>query len=352
MRTPWWRAQNGHWYVNLHGKQHRLTEEPDPDGGGRKAPPRHVEDAWHKLVQRGEPKDLKIREIFRRFKEACANPHHARSVAFMLGQFEAYLGGDFRLPKLRPFHLTEFLKSRTTWGPATQRTAVNRIHAAINYAVREGLIEKNPITSTPGYKRQGYYTKRKGVVDPSLRQRLEEAANPALRAILVALRESGCRPGELRKALIERCFLDAGVMFVPNKTARATGEAERAIYLSDGLKVLLRKLIGVRTEGFIFLTAHGKPWSYTNLEERWQVLKEKVPVPVPKGVTLYAYRRTCISTALNEKNVNPALVAQLVGHVGLDMLLKHYAQEDPEALRRAVQAVTKRESATQRESTP
>lgn len=188
------------------------------------------------------------------------------------------------------------------------------------------------------------------MVEPTLRQKLEEAANPALRAILIALRESGCRPGELRNARIERCFLDAGVMFVPNKTARATGEAERAIYLSDGLKELLRKLIGVRTEGFIFLTAHGKPWSYTNLEERWQVLKEKVPVP--KGVTLYTYRRTFISTALNEKNVNPALVAQLVGHVGLDMLLKHYAQEDPEALKRAVQAVTKHESGPPPGSTP
>jgi hypothetical protein len=37
-----------------------------------------------------------------------------------------------------------FLKSKTTWNPSSQRTCVNRVLAALNHAVREGLLEKTP----------------------------------------------------------------------------------------------------------------------------------------------------------------------------------------------------------------
>src|SRR5262249_51878312 len=80
----------------------------------------------------------------------------------------------------------------------------------------------------------------------------------ARRAILVSLRESGCRPAELRRARVERCFLAQNVLYVPNKTARKTGAPERKIYLSEEMKGLLKSLIGDRTEGFIFLTAKGQ----------------------------------------------------------------------------------------------
>jgi integrase len=218
------------------------------------------------------------------------------------------------------------------------RVVTGRVLAAINYAVKEGLLDKNPISSTPGYRRHGRQVKRTGTVPRELRERLEAAARPAFRAILVGLRESGGRPAELRRARIERCFIDRGVMYVPNKTAKVTGKEERPIYLSEGMKALLRERIGGRTEGFIFLTVQKKPWTYTNLQGRWQELVKKVPVP--DGVTLYTYRRTFISEAINEKNVNPALVAQLAGHTDLTMLIKHYLQEDPGALKRAVDQIT------------
>ena len=328
MRQPWWREQNQHWYVNLHGKQHRLTEEPDPDGGRRKKPPKQVEDAWHRLVQQGEPKEMSVRAVFDSYKETRADLV-SNGTGWCLKQFQAHVGGDFKASKLRPFHLTELFRKKPQWGESTKRTITTRVLAAINYAVREGLLDKNPISSTPGYKPHGSYGRREGVISGDIRQKLEEKARPALHDFLVGLRETGCRPSELRRARVERCFLALGMLFVPNKTARKTGKPERTIYLSEEMKRLVRQLIGERTEGFIFLSARGKPWTYNNLQLRWAKLARTVQVP--KGITLYTYRRTFISTAINEKNINPALGAQLVGHVGLAVLLKHYLQEDPEA---------------------
>jgi integrase len=338
MREPWWREQTGHWYVTVHGKQHRLTEEPDPDGGRRKKPPKHVEDAWHDLVKKGRPKDMTVRSVIDRFKESRQRSE-GNGTNWCLRQFERHVGPDCKASSLRPFHLTELFRKNPQWGESTKRTITTRVLAALNYAVREGLLDTNPISSTPGFRPHGSYERRSGVIDPALRQRLEDAARPAMRDFLVGLRETGCRPSELRRARIERCFLDQGVLFVPNKTAQKTGKPERTIYLTAEMTRLVRRLVAGRSQGFIFLTATKRPWTYNNLEQHWSALAHKVQAP--KGITLYTYRRTYISTAINEKNVNPALVAQLVGHVGLDVLLKHYLQEDPEALKRAVSEITR-----------
>lgn len=338
MRAPWWRKQTKHWYIKIAGEQVRLSDEPDPDGGRRKKPPPVVEKRWHELDRAGgRPKDMTAKALFDLFRPLCDH-EPKQSTRWCLNRFEAFVGPTRKVSTLIPADLTAFFKKNPQWGPSSQRTITNRVLAAINYGVREGLLDRNPISSTPGYRRHGYHTKRLGTVDPELGRQLEAAAIPALRAILVALRETGCRPSELRRAQLEKCDLVAGVLLVPNKTARSTGKDERAIYLSEEAKALVRGLIGDRTAGYVFLTQSGKPWTYTNLVERWQHLVTKVPVP--KGVTLYTYRRTFISAAINDRNVNPALVAQLVGHVGLDMILKHYLQEDPDALRKAVAAIT------------
>src|SRR5262245_27472871 len=103
------------------------------------------------------------------------------------------------------------------------------------------------------------------------------------------------------------------------QTAHQTGEAERRIYLSPAMKELVRERIAGRTEGHVFLNRFGKPWTIQSLKKRWEGLRARTGV---KG-SLRTYRRTFISTAINDTNVNPALVAQLAGH-SIDILFKHY----------------------------
>lgn len=335
MRKPFWRSQTRHWYVKVDGKAVRLTEEPCDK---TKTPPPHVQRAWHAVTSKGVPKELRLAEVFDRFLlQPRADPRN--NAKWSLDTFIKYIGREFKATKLRPHHLTDFFRANPQWGPGTVRTFANRVIAALGHAVSEGLLDANPITATPGYVRHGHYVKKKGVVAPDLREKLEAAARPAFRAILVALRETGARPGELRAARIERCFLDDGVMYVPNKTSRKTGLKERPIYLTKEMAGLVRERIGDRREGHVFMTERGKTWSYGNLQMRWWKLVGRVPVP--DGISLYSYRRSFATTAINEKNVNPALVAQLMGHANLNMLLKHYAQEDPETLRRAVEEITR-----------
>lgn len=338
MRRPFWVKSSQHWYIELNGKQIRLSKDRDPDGKDRKHPPPDVENEWHRLTREGVPTETLLADVFTRFRATFETAHYTKSSNYMLDQFQAFVGPTMRAEKLKPFHLSDFLKSKPTWGPSTQRTAVNRILAALNHAVREGVLTKNPISSVPGYKRQGRYIKRKGVITPELMTSLENKARPAFRAFLAVLWETGARPVELRRALIEKCSLENSFMLVPNKTAKATGNPERTIFLSERAKEIIRQRIGGRTSGPVFLTERRKSWSYANLQEHWRVLTHKIPVP--KGITMYTIRRTFATKAINDRNVNAALVAQLMGHVDLGMVLKHYAQEDPEALKRAINEIS------------
>lgn len=298
-----------------------MSKEPDPDGEGRKHPPGDVQKAWHRLQAQDDPglrsKAVTVKEVFDPFRALHAH-EEKQHTHWILTRFEAFVGPQRPVMKLLPKDLTAFFAKNPHWGSSTQRTMTNRVLAAINHAVREGEVPRNPISSTPGYRRHGHHEQRKNVVPAGLRVKLEAAALPGLRAFLVARRETGCRPGELRKARVERCLVGDGVMWVPNKTANKTRKAERPIYLSPAMQDLVREQVGGRAEGYVFLTRRKKPWTYTNLQERWRRLLEAVPEAKAAGVTLYTYRRAFISEAINEKDVNPALVAQLVGHVGLE----------------------------------
>lgn len=339
MREPFWRSQTQYWYLEIDGKQIRLSKlgDRDPDGGTRKAPPPSVQTAWHTLMRQGVPSEMHLGDLIARFLAALPDGDNKDNSRRQLSRFERFVGREAKVSQLKPIKLTEYIQKHPKWKPSSVRTFVNRVHACINWGVRQGLIDKNPISSTPGYKREGRYERRKGVISEADRRTAEEHAGPVFRPVLVVLRETGARPSEVCRARVEKVDLEGSFLLVPNKTAHQTGNPERKIYLSPEAKKTVEACVGKRTEGFVFLNAFGKPWNCQSLKKRWEALREATGV---KG-SLRSYRRTFISSAINEANINPAIVASLVGHVGLEIIMKHYYEQDPKALLKAVEAITK-----------
>ena len=348
MRTPWWRKQNGHWYLELHGKQVKLSKKPDWDGGERKSPPAFVENEWHRIMREGTPEDMQVGDLFSAFLASLdpESDNHQTSRR-QLTRFERFIGKEMKVSKLKPLKLTEYLKTVPHWKPSSVRTLVNRVHAAINWGVRQGILSANPISSTPGYKREGRNERRKGIITEAHRKIAEENAAPEFRAVLIALRETGARPSEIMRARIEKVNLDEGFMLVPNKMAHMTGIPERKIYLSPAMKEMIKDLAGDRTEGFIWRNKHGGQWKLHTLKKRWQVMRAKTGI---KG-SLRTYRRTFISTAINDTNVNPAIVATLAGH-SMEVMMKHYFEADPQAMLNAVAKITAQKSDSLPKSDP
>jgi len=292
---------------------------------------------WHRLAREGVPADMRISDLFPKFLETLEG-ETVNVARRHLDHFKAFVGKDKKVSDLRPFHLTNYLKTKPGWKPGTVRTFVNKVHAAINWGVREGLLDKNPISSTPGYRRQGRFERRKGLITPEHLAVADENSKKDFRVFMTAMQETGARPSELRRARIEKVNLVSGWMLVPNKTGHQTGEKERKIYLSPIMKEMVADQIGNRTEGFVFVTHKGKAWTMDSLKKRWWRLQKKHGI---KG-SMYMARHAFASRAINQTNVNPALVAQLLGHQDLDMLLRHYLESDPTALQKAVEEINKK----------
>ena len=95
---------------------------------------------------------------------------------------------------------------------------------------------------------------------------------------------------------------------------------------------LCRELIGDRTNGYIFRNHFGGRWKKSAIRNRMIKLCEELGMErVP-----YEFRHRWASDAINQRGINPALVALQLGHTDLKMLMKTYLHADAEAMRKAL----------------
>jgi len=338
MKKPWFRQQSKTWVITLPGGKIK-TLGGDEHGATRKYPPPEIEEAWHAIDRQARPNDMLLCDVVAKYLDYLTNPATKRTARENLDRFMAFTGKKIKVSALRVHHVTDFLKSKKTWADSTKATAINRITSALNYAQAEGYIEDHKVRFARGKKPR--YGRRETILTRAQQKKLEDASHPALRRILVAMRESGARPGELCVARIEKVELRNRVIMVPNKSRGKTGIKERPIYLSPTLTTLVRECIGDRTEGAVFLNGRGTPWKPASIAHR--VRKLRIKLKLPNGTVPYIIRHGFVSNAINDSDANAALVAKLAGHVDLNMLLKVYFKEKPEAMRRAIDQITKRQ---------
>ena len=163
-------------------------------------------------------------------------------------------------------------------------------------------------------------------------QRCNVAKGP-FHVFLVALRELGCSPGELGKARIENGDLERGVFKVENKTRKKTGVKYRPVVLTIRMIEICRELIGDRKEGYLFLNVRGTPWKKSAIRNRMAKMCAGL------GFTRlpYEFRHRWASDAINQKRINPALVALQMGHYRLKRLIKTYLNACVDAIRKALE---------------
>lgn len=337
MKRPWFRRSNCTWYLESeHGKQIPLGKDERfkaPPKESPKEPPPAIQKKYLEAMQRqAEPEDRTLSFCVRQFLDYSSDTSRAnrkRAERYLTDFLD--VTGDIKVSTLKRHHLTSYLKANEAkgWKQNTRRDIMARIHACLNYCETEGWIVKNPLR---GKLKLPAVQRREEVMSVEDRKKVLDASEGCFRAFLSALSETGCRPKELRTALIEKCDLEKGVLLVTNKTRNKTGVIERPVYLSRKMIELCRELIGDRTGGEIFLNSKGTPWTQTALEHRIQKLCAELGVT--HGATLYSFRHGWASDAINRRNINPALVAVQLGHSDLKMLMKHYLETDAAEIRK------------------
>jgi integrase len=325
MRTsskPWFRKQNKTWYVEINGTQVRLSK--DKAEAKRK---------WLKLMAEGElPQDRWLSECVEHYLESLI-PKTRRTREQVLKGFQARVG-PIRVSKLTNRHVKGFLKP--AWSPSTVRTAIKTILACLNLAVKDGLIEENPVKNIekPAWER------REKILTGEELDALSAAAREPFKTLLKAMTDSGCRPSEICGLKVEDCFPDQSIWLVENKTKNQTGVKKRPIYLTPELGEITRKLMGSRTAGHLFLNRYGQPWTTDTLRLRFARLRTKLGLSA--GVIPYGTRHRFASNAINRQKMDSLVVARLLGHSDARMLQRTYFREDTDAMVEAVKKATQK----------
>ena len=354
-QRPWYRAGRG-WYVWVRGKQVPLGKHPEgaqPPKRNKKtgewAAPPEIVTAFYALMAGGPAaippaEDLKVANVCDLFLAAvcpyegkppkkqpkAAEPqpplkptatHDVRTYWWYRKYLQSFcdlLGG---LPALdvKPLHVTAWLDAHPKW-TTSRRCAVICVKRAYNWAEAEGILDANPMKKV---KKPSPVRRERVLTEEEWRQILAAVRDQEFKDFLFAMRETGCRPGEVRRATAANVDLDLGVWVLEHhKTRKKTG-LPRIVYLTPGMVELCRKLVVKWPDGPIFRGPRGgKPFSRNGVRCRFRRLRAKLPQL--KGVISYTLRHSFATDAL-ERGVPVATVAELMGHKDLKMLSTHYA---------------------------
>ncbi len=326
---PWLRKGRG-WYLQLNGKQIKL-------GKDREA----AFTRYHKLMQ--EQKEVQAEKaesdsvlgIFETFLEWCSryrSPDTYEWYQKHLQSFAETISKQLLACQLKPFHVEKWV-SQHDWSSGTQRGAMRAVQRAINWAVKQGLIDRSPLLGLekppPG--------KREVVIDEATyRKMLKLSADQEFQDILRTHWETGCRPQESLR--VEARHVDTKNhrwVFPPNESKGK--KRHRIVYLNAAAWAITKRCMKQNPSGPIFRNTRGEPWQPYAVGCRFFRMKESFKV----RYCLYNFRHTWITRML-KAGVDPLTLATLAGHVDTSMLTRIYAHisADTSYLQKAVRTLS------------
>lgn len=346
---PWYRSQNDTWYVCLSGKQVPLAR------GKRNR--REAEQVFFRLMAEAEspaasapvaiptpPKDespelvVVLDQFLDWAKDNFATYEWYRSFA----QLIADKFGAVRVSDLKPIAVTQWLAQHKTWNSTTRNKVIGIFKQALNWACDQGLITDNPLRALkkPPQKRRDRTLsadERKTILD--------HIPDEPFRDFVIALQETGARPGEIRKVTAADVRLESGIWVLrEHKTDKKTHKP-RVIYLSETMREITARLMQKHPTGPLFRTVRGTPWTVNAVRLRFARLRKQFPEL--DGVVAYSFRHTYATEGLVQ-GVPIATMAELLGHAGTSMIEAHYGHlaKEREYLHQAAAEVARRVNGT------
>lgn len=320
---PWYRKSADAWYTTIDGGQVRLAKGEDNKAEAmrefhRLMSTREKQASHRRVVKLGGLADMHIDSI-----ERNREPDAAKIAIGRIVDFVAFVGREMPVSEIKPYHLTGWLDSKE-WAANSRNTCSGIVKHMFAWAAEQGYIPENMMAKTKMARPEP----REDILTADQHEAAMNAiANKPklapIRDMLVALRETGCRPKEVRTLTVDRVDLAAGTWQVLDKIRKKTGKEFRTVYLSPAAIELSRRLAAKQGGGFLFRNMLGRPWTKDAVNGAFANLREKMaygPEFVP-----YAYRHLYVTDAL-ERGVNPATVAELVGHTNLNMIMKVYSK--------------------------
>jgi len=219
-----------------------------------------------------------------------------------------------------------------TWGPGSQRNCVLGLNAAFNWAVRSGMIQKNPLVGiekpTPSSRVPESLIGHNADQIEKNHKRILDASPLSYRPFIQALKDTGARPGEIAAATAADFEPSMGA-FVFQKEATRRGERfshktakgrDRVIFLSGETLEHVKNLVKQFPIGPLFRRKGGRPFRKVNIVDRFMKLQKKLRF---SSLTAYSYRHT-FATEFLKAGMDADTLAELMGN-SPGVIRQHYS---------------------------
>lgn len=314
---PFFRPKKNRWYVQLDGKHVNL-------GSDREAAFRR----YHEIMagrQRPIPvtapsDDPLLVEVLDAFLDWCLQHRERRTFETYRERIQSFLASlaDRRMPlkDLRPYHLQQWVDSHPTWNPGMKRGRMQAVQRALNWAVKQGRIDKSPVA----YVEKPPPGKRENVIAYAVYQRMRDlTATQAFRDLIDVCWETGCRPQEIWR--VEKRHLDVCGKRWLFPAPEAKGRQKiRIVYLTETALAICQRLAAKHSCGPLFRNSDGAPWN----RHATSCVFSRMKKHLGKKYALVDFRHSFTTRALTA-GVDPVTLSFLLGHTDTSMLARTYA---------------------------
>jgi integrase len=208
------------------------------------------------------------------------------------------------------------------WSANTKHDFVTAINRGFNWAVKQQLIDKNPVAFTEKPAREA---RELATTPGDFTEVMAAITESNFRDLIRFAWESGVRPQEVRAIEARHVdFSNARIVFPPKESKGK--KAHRIVYLTAEAAAMLLPLVESRPTGTLFRNSEGNAWTKDAVNCAFCRLEKKIG----RKLHLGAFRKGYATEGL-KAGVDTITMSHLLGHSSPVMLAKVYAkvQQDP-----------------------
>jgi integrase len=235
---------------------------------------------------------------------------------------------------LKPYHVDQWISDHCTGlGNNSKNAAARCALRVFNWALKFGYVTCNPIVGIEVAPKR----RREVCLTPKQWNKILDSVkvDDPFRDVLLTLRNSGCRPQEVRLVEARHFDPDARAWVFPvdeSKAGDKTGR-NRVVPLNKTALAITRRLALKYPEGPLFRNTDGTPWTRHSFNCRCKRLTEKLGFKF----CLYLVRHLYVTESLL-RGIDPTTLSIITGHSPETMLrVYQHVNQRPEHVRKAVE---------------
>lgn len=273
-RKPFFKKSHQAWYVQLDGRQIRLSKDRE-EAFEKFEELKRQRKADAADAKRRELAGITVVELADQFFSNAFTGKSPRTRGFHIEKIAPlcrHLGGDFPAASLTSLTVERWISAHPDWSSGTARTIWQAVKAMCLWGYRSELVPRLPLLD----HRKPAASKRETVISPKEYERLRSLIrNDEFGALVDFAWETGARPQELWK--MEVRHLDIANKRVVLGVGESKGKRKpRMIVLSDAALEIARRQAEKHGSGHLFRNTQSRPWTASSTNLAFQHLRKRM----------------------------------------------------------------------------